>query len=338
MCVFVQNMIYTLQTVSAEVGRFALHWIFIIVVAITVAPWVLFQNVYRLSASRPPAEPPASTVASPLPSAALVHEPSARLSPTVSLFPPRVPEAITATPVSAHHDQSPAPFAPTAAVQPEILIMLQYLTAQHDRREREAFYAENARERARRGYWLSTDLDLCGRSEMLKVVPFADGLFPVARFPLNWKSRSGKPGSEVHNLISAFVLAVSGVGRSLRDLQKGDRRQRLTELAALGAYPAFAVYKDYVFPNRWSTSEGIFDLLMMEFLREKDASFRRALIASVTPVNVFAEREFEDFAKGGLRHRDGHVARVSWVDKPVSAPKSTPKAHPNPPSQKGASM
>eukprot|EP00760_Papus_ankaliazontas_P020802 PhM_4_TR18508/c5_g1_i1/m.56613 len=159
--------------------------------------------------TQPPVEPRAPTVASPIPSATPIQQPPARSSPTLALFPPREPEAIiiTATPVSAHHDQSPVPFPPTATVQLEVLLMLQHMTAQHDRHERNAFYTESARERARRGYWLSTDLDLCGRSEMLKVVPFADGLFPVALFPLNW-SHSGKSGSNVHSLISAFVLAV----------------------------------------------------------------------------------------------------------------------------------
>eukprot|EP00760_Papus_ankaliazontas_P032573 PhM_4_TR5895/c0_g4_i3/m.67485 len=47
-----------------------------------------------------------------------------------------------------------------------------------DRKDRQVVAAYEQREL--RGYWLSTDTDLCGRDELLKVAPFANGLVPVA--------------------------------------------------------------------------------------------------------------------------------------------------------------
>eukprot|EP00760_Papus_ankaliazontas_P023841 PhM_4_TR2093/c1_g1_i12/m.20546 len=181
---------------------------------------------------------------------------------------------------------------------------------------------------------------MCGRDELLKLEPFADGLFPTAIFPLDW-ARPGKSVPETSKLIAAFVLAVVGVGKTLKAFRESEHAaQKRDDLCTLGPHAERAIACAFIVPDRWNTAEGIFDLLMMEFQREKDEHFRHALIASVVPVDVFASREFEDFAKGGLRQSKHGRIRSHWLDKPApAAPKSTPKAPPNPPpSQKGASM
>eukprot|EP00760_Papus_ankaliazontas_P022386 PhM_4_TR18847/c2_g2_i4/m.100389 len=161
---------------------------------------------------------------------------------------------------------------------------------------------------------------------MLKIESFSNGLFPVARFPIGW-SRPGTSVPETSKLIAAFVLAVVGVGKSLKAFHESEyaAQNRLDNLVSLGPHAERAIAYAFLLPNRWSTAEGILDLLMMEFQREEDEHFRHALIASVVPVAVFASREFENFTKGDLRDCGPNRIRVRWLDKPVvDAPNAPP--------------
>eukprot|EP00760_Papus_ankaliazontas_P008176 PhM_4_TR13683/c0_g4_i5/m.75387 len=121
---------------------------------------------------------------------------------------------------------------------------------------------------------------------MLKIQPFAEGLFPTAIFPLDW-SRPGKP-AEPSKLIAAFVLAVIGVGKSLDAFSDSSHvaQKGIDDLLTLGPHAERAIGCAFLLPHRWNTAEGILDLLMMEFQREKDEHFRHALIASVVPRHV----------------------------------------------------
>eukprot|EP00760_Papus_ankaliazontas_P022383 PhM_4_TR18847/c2_g2_i1/m.100386 len=261
--------------------------------------------------------------------------------PSTRSCPPSVPASTTTsiTPVSPPprtQTLAPSPSVlptPVAAVQPvEVMaavrptefpsseIILQRLI-QAELEERSKYREERqlARTRELRGYWLSTDPDLCGRDELLKVAPFVNGLIPVALFPLAW-SRPGESSDDTKTLIAHFVFAVRGVGESLRlfDESTSARRDRLHDLAALSPALAHGVALAGFFPDRWNAPEGILDLLMAEFQRIKDVPIRRALIASIIPAHLNSTVEFQRLARGEWqRHEEVKMSMWPWEGRPA---------------------
>eukprot|EP00760_Papus_ankaliazontas_P011236 PhM_4_TR14692/c1_g1_i3/m.68320 len=289
----------------------------------------------------------------PLPSSTEVAPPS---SAPISTSSPSVAEAhaptsaiAAAPPPALAVSRSPSPTAQTAELPPAQRTMqvspsqslpspsdIMLLHLLEEREERKP-----ARARELRGYWLSTDPDLCGRSELLKVDPFVNGLIPVAMFPLGW-SRPGKSADETKELIASFVFAVRGVGESLRLFSENTsaHEARLNALASLSPAIAHGILLEGFNPGRWNTRDGVIDLLMAEIQRVQDTHIRRALMAAVTPAHLFSTALFARLAKGeSEKHANVRMSVLPWekTAKPMTSTTTTspsPAPKPQPRSKK----
>eukprot|EP00760_Papus_ankaliazontas_P001271 PhM_4_TR10438/c0_g1_i1/m.78082 len=203
--------------------------------------------------------------------------------------------------------------------------ILQILANRAARQSRKEDFETLEFERNLRGYWRSTDPHIRGGAQMELLL--AGYPFPEACFPLEWScptSTSFHAAGDVGVLMDAFIWAVVSVGTSLHAFEESysTRQMRYEQLSQISPYMACAISKADLFPGRWTTQEGILDLLVGEFHRVKDLHLRRSLIASIIPTTFVTASEFDNFVNGAPRDHKEFTHRVAVWEPCPSSPRT----------------